>query len=86
MFLFIQAKDQEIESLTQQLLVKDDELRALEESKTDALKRNKQEHDVTLRRHLELIDRLLVDKGALSKRVISLTEVSPPLPIRTSFD
>lgn len=70
----MKAKDQEIESLTQQLLVKDDELRALEESKTDALKRNKQEHDVTLRRHLELIDRLLVDKGALSKRVISLTE------------
>ena len=73
--MFTQQKDKEIGSLIQQLADKDNELETLEVSKVDALKKNKEEHAVALRRHLELIDRLLIDKGGLSKKVLSLTEV-----------
>lgn len=73
--LFMQEKDKEIGSLNQQLADKEGELEALEASKVETLKKNKEEHTVALRRHLELIDRLLIDKGGLSKKVLSLTEV-----------
>ena len=71
----VQQKDKEIGVLNQQLTEKDNELEVLEASKVEALKKLKEEHAVALRRHLELIDRLLIDKGGLSKKVLSLTEV-----------